>query len=117
MNVLLIWPYNPHGIEIPELFPLGLGYLLSNIDPKRHHVQIIDCTLDALSPESSDFEKKILDFNPDVIGISVVILESKVLRDAVTRLKNLVPHTSIVVGGAYANSSTWEVQSAPYPGV
>lgn len=30
-RVLLIWPYNLHARKRPELFPIGLGYLLTSL--------------------------------------------------------------------------------------
>jgi len=63
MKILLVSPNtltNPYPV-----YPLGLDYVAGSISP-AHEVRIVDFNVH--SP--SDFEKILLDFSPDIIGLS-----------------------------------------------
>ena len=104
MRVLLVWPYNPHALELPELFPLGLGYLLANMDPVRHQTRILDCTLNNLAPESAGFEQHLNDFQPDVVGISFWSSNAIAVYATVNTVRRLLPSALVVFGGPHATS-------------
>jgi anaerobic magnesium-protoporphyrin IX monomethyl ester cyclase len=104
MNVVLIWPYNPQALEIPELFPLGLGFLHANIDLAKHKVHIWDCTLDRLSPQSSKFAEKLKDIAPDVVGISFWSSNADSNYKTCDTIRRILPDTTIVFGGPHATS-------------
>ncbi len=81
MKILLINPPRFQKVEttIPtfinnkrgELPPLGLLYLASSIKSKTSHdVKILDCSLLKLSYEN--IKSEILDYKPDVVGISII---------------------------------------------
>ena len=68
MRVALIWP---NGFKVQNTIPLAFGYLKSNIKNKdRHQIKIIDCSLENLNSCSVELREKILEFKPDVLGIS-----------------------------------------------
>ncbi len=104
MKIILLWPYNIQAIEIPELFPIGIGYILANIDKQRHEVHFIDCTLDRLAPDSNEFKKKIADISPDVIGISFWSNNAVSIYTACATIRSIQPKAKIVFGGPHATT-------------
>jgi len=110
MKVLLIWPYNKQGIEIKELFPLGIGFLVANI-PEHHEVSILDCTLDGIHPTSPEFKERISAFNPDVVGVSFWSNNAEDVRESVKIIRSLT-EAKIIFGGPHAtNYGTYEVKN------
>jgi anaerobic magnesium-protoporphyrin IX monomethyl ester cyclase len=91
--------------------PLGLLYLGAVLRDAGHEVRLLDLRARQESIENN--AKALTHFEPDVIGLSVVIPEAAVLRGAVRCLKVLAPRAKIVVGGPYAISSTLEVLGVP----
>ena len=49
-RIVLIWPWRPQHARTHETFPIGLGYLANNIDPRRFDVAIQDCRAGRSSP-------------------------------------------------------------------
>lgn len=91
--------------------PLGLLYLGAVLRDAGHEVRLID--LRARREALTVHQETIRHFDPDVVGLSVVILEAKVLREAVPRLKLVSPNAKIAIGGPYASSSPWEALGIP----
>ena len=91
--------------------PLGLLYLAAVLRDAGYEVRLLD--LRARKEPISAHAETIAHFAPDVIGLSAVIPEANVLRLAAPQLKRLAPRAKIVVGGPYANSSTWEALGVP----
>lgn len=102
MEITLV---NPIGFDTIYTIPLSLGYLKSNIDNAKHDVRIIDCALLKINAKSTEFKRKIKDFNPDVIGVtcwSPMYEESmEVLKIAKEINKNVIT----IMGGAHATSN------------
>jgi len=112
MKVLLIWPFNAQGVEIRELFPIGLGYLLANIDYGRYDVKILDCTLDRIRPESRELASRLAAFRPDVVGISFWSSNADSVYRTVRAIRDVVPGAKIVFGGPHATSyGEYEIRS------
>ncbi len=65
MRVLLIQSYTM--IDEAPLFPLGLSYIAGSL--KGHEVDIFDMNLEEEPYQA--LEKKIYDFNPDIVGLSI----------------------------------------------
>jgi len=112
MNILLVWPFNSQATEIPELFPLGLGYLLANIDSKRYNVSILDCTLDRITPESWEFEARLAAFCPDVVGISFWSSNADSVYKTCKTIQKVIPKAKIVFGGPHATAyGVYEIET------
>ena len=67
MKIALIWP---KGFDTNYVLPLAFGYLTSNLDENKHKIKIIDCSLSKLDSESPILRQEIIDFNPDLVGVS-----------------------------------------------
>jgi radical SAM superfamily enzyme YgiQ (UPF0313 family) len=91
--------------------PLGLLYLAAALRDAGHQVSLLD--LRARKEPVDRRAETIAHLAPDVVGLSVVIPEAGVLREAVRRIKLLAPRAKVAVGGPYANSSTWESLGVP----
>lgn len=103
-KIILINPYPKYakgtgGIIITP--PLGLAYLAAAVKKNNHEVQIIDANILGISPERIAGSFK---FKPDLIGISVNIVNYKAAIDCVKHLKRLYQNTPIVLGGPYPSS-------------
>lgn len=104
LKVLLIWPFNQHALDILELYPLGLGYVYANIDKDRYDVSIMDCTIDAVPPESGRFAAYLRELSPDVVGISFWSSNAASVRSTVGAVRRECPGVTIVFGGPHATT-------------
>ncbi|MFQ5685056.1 MAG: B12-binding domain-containing radical SAM protein [Candidatus Scalindua sp.] len=113
MKILLIYPPIENEVshislqEIDEergfLPPLGLLYLATYLKKySNFDVKIIDCNVDSIS--HNDLPKLIIDFNPDIVGISSMthfLVDAYKIAAAVKNISNKVitviggPHTTI----------------------
>lgn len=104
MKVLLIFPQcdlearysNKVKIDRGYLPPLGLAYLGTVLEEKGHKVKILDLQVEDFSID------KISEFNPDVVGISVLVnIYSNGIKIAKTLKEKL--GVKIVMGGPHAS--------------
>ncbi len=103
-KVLLIWPYNQHALDILELYPLGLGYIYANIDKDRYEVSVMDCTIDATSPDSERFAADLRQLKPDLVGISFWSSNTDAVRTTVDAVRRECPGATVVFGGPHATT-------------
>jgi anaerobic magnesium-protoporphyrin IX monomethyl ester cyclase len=82
------------------ILPLALGYLKSNI-PEKHHVKILDCSMDGISSGSKKYKEIIEDFNPDIVGVSASMQTYKEGIQAVRVAKSVNKEIITVMGGAH----------------
>ena len=104
MRILLIQSYL--GRKEKPLLPLGLAYVATNLN--GHEVSIVDPNI-VNSPFDS-IRKKLTDFDPEVIGISLRNIDTTLYKDrfyyyknlvsTVEYIKRIVPDALIVIGGA-----------------
>lgn len=112
MNVLLIQPYTTMSqCNSP---PLGLLYLASSLRSKGPHtVKIIDLRLDNV-PIQSRFPE-VLDFKPDVVGLTGMSIESQAMTATIQFLAtNLPTRPFFVVGGSHATTFPENTATIPY---
>lgn len=119
MKVMLIQPdrefyegsFDVYGCMERSTLPLGLLYLASAIR-KKHEVRILDCLMDentriyrkaGILHHSLDWEyvkNRIEDFNPDVIGITILFTAQEAAADrTIARIRKHFPKAKIVLGG------------------
>jgi len=103
MKILLVWPYNQHALDIPETIPLGLGYLAANLK-EPHVASLLDATLDRLAPDSPEFEQRLADENPDVVGVSFWSSNARAVYESCEVVRRVLPNAVIVFGGPHATS-------------
>ncbi len=108
VKVLLIFP--PYSLkerynnEVGEdigghLPPLGLCYIASYLEKHGHEVKIMDCP--AHMQTQDDVLKEVEEFKPDVVGLAAVTLLIDRAVEITTKIKNLFPDITVIVGGPH----------------
>ena len=107
-RVALIWPkgFDPHIV-----MPLALGYLKSNLDPKKYEVQLIDNAVRNLSYSSEEFYNELKAFNPHVVGVSAWSPTFQETLDIVRLAKSINPNVVTGGGGAHISSYSHKVMA------
>jgi radical SAM superfamily enzyme YgiQ (UPF0313 family) len=67
MKIVFIWP---KGFDTKYVMPLAFGYLISNLDINKHKIKFIDCSFNKLDADSPVLKQEIVNFTPDVVGVS-----------------------------------------------
>lgn len=112
MKVLLINPpreneivgNNPSIIEEERGYnpPLGILYIAAYVEEQStHEVAVIDAQVEELSYEG--LEKRISDFSPDVVGISVMTLCLFDVMKVIDTVKLVAPAAKVVLGGPHVH--------------
>ena len=117
MKVILINPplcqstVRKVGPIVKNLFynslPLGLGYLAAVLEGEKHEVKIIDAAAEGLSIER--IIKRILNFSPDIIGITTLTVSVHSCYELAKEIKKRFPEIKIVVGGPHITSNSDDV--------
>ncbi|OGC81681.1 MAG: hypothetical protein A2W07_06510 [candidate division Zixibacteria bacterium RBG_16_43_9] len=98
MKVLLVYPDTDRISIIPKklinIEPLGLEYLAGAIP--EHEVEILDMKMENF------WERKIEEFQPDVVGITGTIIHTHRMLEVLRKVKELNQKTLTVVGGTHA---------------
>ncbi len=114
MKVLLLSPPYPKdkifrksmkhlGAVLP---PLGVGYIAAMLERDGHIVKIIDGPAWATVYEYdyNDLEKDILDFNPELIGISASSSQLDHVKNCLDVIKRAAPNAKTILGGTMVSS-------------
>lgn len=107
MKILLLQLYS--GVESPAVYPLGLSYLYTALSACDHDIKILDQNLCGDDPFSAT-EKILMDFMPDVVGISIrnirvysarkeFIDTNDAIKRSVDAVKKVSNKTVVIVGG------------------
>lgn len=80
--------------------PLGLLAIATGIDPK-HTVKVLDSVTKKMSID--EVMEQIKDFNPDLLGLSVVSRRLFPTYEVFRRTKEILPNTTIIAGGPHIN--------------
>ena len=104
MKVMLIWPWSQQHQRTLELFPIGLGYLVNNIDHERFDVRILDCALEDLRPDSEAFAAAVREFRPSVVGVSWWSLNTPVVEQTLRVVRDLDPTIILIAGGPHVTA-------------
>ena len=97
MKIMLIWPPLAKKGRIAPL--LGLAYLASCLEKVGHNVKIIDSL--AMRYTLKDVEKKIKNFDPDVVGISATTQFIYEAYSIARMSKENNPNCMTVLGGPH----------------
>ena len=103
-KVLLIWPWNPNHFRTHELFPIGLGHLANLISRDCFDLLILDCSLNDIPPTSEQFKQALLEFQPDVVGISWWSNNTTIVETTIRLIKSTLPNAIVCVGGPHATA-------------
>ena len=75
---------------------IGLRYLYANMQELQESTEILEFSInDALQSVA----EKLLDTNPDIIGLGVYIWNASQIHELIHILKKVSPHTIIILGG------------------
>lgn len=108
IRVALIWPYG-FLTGHTGVFPLSLGYLASNIPTDRYEIKIINCALLNIHSNSEELKRSLVDFNPNVVGISSFSATYPEALAVAMLVKTLNPETVTILGGIHATANPQEV--------
>lgn len=101
MKVLFLQPnYDAHVIHPP----LGLGYLAAFLEKEGHQVALFDGTLHNAS--IVDFIKAVDDFNPDLIGLSVLSRGHALAKTIIKTIKKKFKKIPLVIGGTQVTAAS-----------
>ncbi len=103
-KIRLIWPFNMHAKKNPELFPIGLGFLLDNINKEVFDADLLDCSIRELHPESEAFENAIASQNTHLFGISWWSNNTPMVEKTIEAIKRIKPDALIAVGGPHPSA-------------
>lgn len=81
--------------------PLGLLAIAAGVDP-RHTLTVLDSTTRNMSID--DVVRYIINYNPDLLGISVVTRRLYSMATVARAVKEAIPDIRIVVGGPHVNA-------------
>jgi len=111
MNVFLVHA-SAYFPETERSMPLGAMYLASYLkDRHQCRVKLFDMQLRVRTPEPVIFQAR--EFKPDLIGISAMTPDSKVMESLAARFKSEFPDLPIVSGGAHASNNPESVMKNP----
>lgn len=98
MKLLLIQPpsTSPLMDQVYLFEPLALEYLAAGAKLDGHQVIIHDARID------SDLETILLEFAPDVVGLTGFTSHLNIVRDLAAISRRLAPRAKIIVGGHHA---------------
>lgn len=118
MRILLIYPpvtiYGTAKVEPHP--PLGLAYLAAVLEKKGYPVRILDALAEGISDvkkkgnltriglSESDIQKKIKEYNPDLVGVSAMFTAFAAdAYNVVDLVKKVNPKITVVLGGAHVS--------------
>jgi anaerobic magnesium-protoporphyrin IX monomethyl ester cyclase len=101
-RILFINPNTRYqGCLLTVFPPQGILYISGVLLRSGHEVNVIDADIDNLSLE--DISKKVLEYQPDIIGITVNTLQSKAAYEISDYIKKFYKST-IVLGGPHPSA-------------
>ena len=112
-DVVRVMLVQPHGFSPQNVLPIALAYLKSNLLPETCEVRIVDCALRNITARSEEFRKELLEFKPEVVGVSSwspMFLEA---LDVMRVAKEIDPDILTVTGGAHPTSYYPKVMENP----
>lgn len=109
MKILLVKPWAQMPTNYP---PLGLAYIAVVLENMGQTVQILDLTVESMSEER--LGSYLLEQKPDVIGITCMITEFNGALRVASISKEMVPNSTVIVGGPLPTSIPSTFLSQPF---
>ena len=94
MRVLLVQCHLGRKATHAPLFPLGLCYIATAL--KEHEVTIFDMNLWEIADSLYRLKQKILDFEPEILGLSLRNVDTTQRHDLFAYYKTLGPTTQLI---------------------
>ena len=89
--------------------PLGLLAIAAEVD-SRHAIKVLDAVTKNMSID--DVVEEIKNYNPDVLGVSIVSRRLYPAYELFRRTKEILPETVIIAGGPHINDFPIETMTA-----
>ncbi|SPE51656.1 hypothetical protein SBV1_140010 [Verrucomicrobia bacterium] len=100
MRVLFVVPRSFNPKQMYREYPLGVGFLATLLQQSGHEVRIIDQNASAI--DDATVLKSAADFQPAVVGFSVMTPNYPVARKQIRQLKDQQPSLRVMAGGIHA---------------
>ncbi len=94
--------YSDYGAGAAVLAPLGLCYLASFLEKEGHTIKIIDGVAEKTS--QNELKQRILEFNPDIIGITAMTVAYNRAVETAKFIKEFKPDSVLLLGGPHISS-------------
>jgi anaerobic magnesium-protoporphyrin IX monomethyl ester cyclase len=91
--------YNPK--QMYREYPLGVGFLGTILKQQGHEIRIFD--QNAEGANDALLLKQVAEFQPDVVGFSVITPNYPVARHQMRRLRQQYPELRLIAGGIHAS--------------
>jgi radical SAM superfamily enzyme YgiQ (UPF0313 family) len=101
MNVLLIVPRSLSPKQTYREYPLGAGLIATSLRRAGWNAAVYDQSVEG--PDDGPLWARLAEFQPDVVGFSVITPGYPVARRQIQRLRREQPDLPIVVGGIHAS--------------
>lgn len=101
MRVLFAVPRSFNPKQMYREYPLGVGFLGTILKRLGHEVRIFDQNVEGL--DDVLLLELVREFQPTVIGFSIITPNYPVARRQIRRIKELYPAIKLVAGGVHAN--------------
>ena len=98
---LIIPSYKKSYYSRGGALPTGLGYIAEALDINKINYEVIDM---ALGYSFNELNKKIKEFRPDLICISMMTYMYKYNYEFIEKIKENFPYTKIVIGGPHLSN-------------
>ena len=105
-RILLVQPY---GFDISIVLPLALAYLDAQIDKDHFETKVLDCSLKGITADSEQFVNEVLEFKPDVVGVSMWSFVYPEGMALLKKTKSIVNNVITIVGGVHTSMNYEEV--------
>lgn len=94
--------YSHFAFAAPKIPTLGLAYIAAVLEKNQIGVKIIDCIIENKSLE--DLKKEIINFDPDLIGLTCNTPTYSKARETISFLKATFPDKKIILGGPHVSA-------------
>ena len=100
-RVLLVGLHYPLGFNrLPNQPPIGLGYIAEELEGRLEY-EVVDM---ALGYTASDLARRIRQFRPDIVGVSMLTYGYRRSYEFIAGIKREFPGLAIAVGGAHMST-------------
>ena len=81
--------------------PVGLGYIAESLAQNNIEYDVMDM---CFKHNMKDLLKKMRNFKPDLLGVTMMSFMYKDTYDLIRQVKQAIPNIDVVIGGAHASA-------------
>jgi anaerobic magnesium-protoporphyrin IX monomethyl ester cyclase len=101
MRILLTIPRSFNPKQMYREYPLGVGYLGTVLKTRGHDIRVFDENVEGRHERG--LLNRVEEFQPDIVGFSVITPNYPVARQQIRQLRNEHPSMRIIAGGVHAS--------------